>query len=190
MIVIGNGESRKHIDISQIKDYKIGCNAICRDFDVDHLVCVDRRMVKEAISNNVSCNIYTRQDWMSEFKNYKNVKPVPHLHYEGKLRMDHPFQWGSGPYAVLLATKYAKRIKLLGFDLYSENKNVNNIYKDTEHYDKSSKHPVDPSYWIHQISKVFELFPKKRFRIYQHKEWSLPESWHFKNVSVDTIDNL
>ena len=37
MIVIGNGESRKNLDISKIKDYKIGCNAVYRDFSIDEL---------------------------------------------------------------------------------------------------------------------------------------------------------
>ena len=190
MIVIGNGESRKNLDISKIKDYKIGCNAVYRDFSIDELVCVDRRMVKEAIDQGFTKSIYTRLDWMAQFSRNKNVKVVPHLPYKGTLRMDNPFQWGSGPYALLLATKYSKRIKIFGFDLYSENKNVNNIYKDTLHYDKSSKHAVDPSYWIHQIAKVIESFPKKRFEIYQKEGWTLPESWRLKNVSVDIIDNL
>ena len=48
MLVIGNGESRCDINLSEINTTKIGCNAIVRDFFVDHLVCVDRRMVDEA----------------------------------------------------------------------------------------------------------------------------------------------
>ena len=52
MLVIGNGESRKDIDISAFNETKVGCNAIIRDFFVDHLVCVDRRMVKEALTKN------------------------------------------------------------------------------------------------------------------------------------------
>ena len=36
MLVIGNGESRKHIDISKYDKIKVGCNAIFRDFYVNH----------------------------------------------------------------------------------------------------------------------------------------------------------
>ena len=190
MIVIGNGESRKHINLEKLQGVKIGCNAICRDIQVDHLVCVDRRMVSEALNYNFQNKIYTRKDWIAQFNKNKNVQCVPKLHYKGDLRMDHPFQWGSGPYAILLATKFAKRIKIVGFDLFSETPLVNNIYKDTKHYDKSTKHAVDPRYWIHQIGKVFELFPKKKFIIHQKNNWILPETWNFKNVSVDTIDKL
>ena len=190
MLVIGNGESRKELNLNTFDDVKIGCNAIARDVNVDHLVCVDRRMVTEALENNFKNTIYTRHDWLGQFKKFKNVKPVPKLPYEGNLRMDHPFQWGSGPYAVLLATKFTKNINLIGFDLYSETPHVNNIYKDTEHYDKSNKHAVDPRYWIYQIAKIFELFPKKKFKIYQKTNWTQPDSWKMKNVSVDNIDNI
>lgn len=190
MLVIGNGESRKGLNLNTFDDVKIGCNAIARDVNVDHLVCVDRRMVSEALENNFKNNIYTRHDWLDQFKKFKNVKPVPKLPYQGDLRMDHPFQWGSGPYAVLLSTIYAKRIRMIGFDLHSNSDTVNNIYKDTSNYDKSNKRAVDPRYWIHQIAKVFELFPKKKFTIYQTHDWILPDRWKFKNVSVDTIDNL
>ena len=48
MLVIGNGESRKHLDISKYAKTKVGCNAIFRDFYVHHLICCDRRMVIEA----------------------------------------------------------------------------------------------------------------------------------------------
>ena len=38
MFVIGNGESRRHINIDTLPEFKIGCNAICRDYFVDHLI--------------------------------------------------------------------------------------------------------------------------------------------------------
>ncbi len=190
MLVIGNGESRKNISIEKFHGVKIGCNAIARDFIVDHLVCVDRRMVTEALNNNFQNTIYTRKDWIGQFNKSQKVKCVPALPYKGQLRMDHPFQWGSGPYAVLLATKFAKRINLIGFDLYSTTPNVNNIYKDTQHYDKSNKHAVDPRYWVYQIAKVFEHFPNVQFKIYNEQDWECPNSWKKSNVKVDKLENL
>jgi hypothetical protein len=192
MLVIGNGESRKGIDLNKHFDTKIGCNAIHRDFHVDHLICVDRRMVQQAIDANVNetSTVYTRSDWIDSYKNKQKVKQVPKLPYEGTERWDEPFQWGSGPYAVLLAAGLAKEVKLLGFDLFSETKNVNNIYKDTVGYNKSTKNAVDPRYWIHQIGMVFKLYNKCKFIIYQKNNWNLPKAWKYINVSVDTLDNL
>ena len=187
MLVIGNGESRKGIHLSNNHDLKIGCNAIHRDMHVDHLVCVDRRMVQEALSANIFSRIYTRKDWAND---YKDVKEVPLLPYTGTERWDEPFQWGSGPYAVLLATNLSSDIKMIGFDLNSKSNNVNNIYKDTNGYDASTKRAVDPRYWIHQIGMIFKCYPKCKFTIYQLDDWQIPQTWKLANVSVDFINNL
>ena len=191
MYVLGNGESRKPIDVNALPGPTIGCNAICRDYFVDHLICVDRRMVEQA-NNNYSQNfnkIYTRTDWLDNFRHIKNLFAVPEVPYDIEIRADEPFQWGSGPYAVLLATLMSKEIHMIGFDLYGKGQLVNNLYKDTEHYDASNKSAVDPRYWKHQIGKVIESNQHIKFTIYQ-SEWDLPKQWNFSNVSLDSIRNL
>ena len=192
MLVIGNGESRKFVDIDKIKLPKIGCNAIHRHYAVQHLVCVDRRMVNEAVRTgyNAKNKIYTRRDWWGSYRLNQNVHQVPELPYKGDQRPDEPFQWGSGPYAVLLGATLSKDIKLLGFDLYSKTKHVNNIYKDTENYDSATKRAVDPRYWIYQIGKVFEHFPKTKFTLYVEQDWTQPETWKKPNVMLDSISNV
>jgi|TARA_B110000858_G_scaffold175357_1_gene208684 hypothetical protein len=192
MLVIGNGESRKDIDISAFNETKVGCNAIVRDFFVNHLVCVDRRMVEEVLQLSSFDKIYTRQDWINSYTSNKNVTTVPKLLEDGAKRWDEPFQWGSGPYAVLLSAKLCKgpTVRLVGFDLHSATNTVNNLYKDTSNYDSADKNAVDPKYWVHQISKVFEWFPQLHFKIYQKEDWILPNSWQKGNVSLDNLDNL
>ena len=197
MWVLGNGESRQKLNVNNLQGTKVGCNAIIRDYQVDHLVCVDRRMVEEAIGYNTK--IYTRKDWLDTYKTL-GVMHVPDLIHQGTQRWDEPFHWGSGPYAVLLSAKITEErskkdydynvVNLVGFDLHSKTKTVNNIYKDTKSYDAKDKNAVDPRYWIHQISKVFEWFPKLNFVIYQNKDWELPETWKKQNVSLDNLDNL
>jgi len=188
--VIGNGESRTNVNINKLKGYKIGCNAIARDCEVDALICVDRRMVQEALERNFPNKILTRQEWIGRFKRYPNVELVPQLPYKGTERPDEPFQWGSGPYAVLEGTQYSSTIRMIGFDLYSTNGYINNLYKDTENYDKSTKNSIDPRYWIHQIAKVFECYPRKKFIIYQDQDWRMPDAWKFSNVSLDKISKI
>ena len=57
MLVIGNGESRKNIDINEIHGVKVGCNAIFRDYNnINHIICVDKRMVNEALKVNANSN--------------------------------------------------------------------------------------------------------------------------------------
>ena len=192
MIVIGNGESRKGIDINELQSEKVGCNAIIRDFTVHHLVCCDKRMVAEAIKNKriSNQNIYTRSDWQNLFP---NVKIVPELWYESEERIDQPWHWGSGDYAVLLASQITahKQIHMIGFDLFSKDNKVNNIYKGTSNYNKEDSHAVDPSYWIYHLAKIFEKFDEKEYIVYSNMGDKMPESWKsLSNVRLDSLDNL
>lgn len=186
IIVLGNGESRQNLDIEQISSGSlvIGCNAIVRDYAVDHLVCVDHRMVKEALlSDNCPDRVYTRVDWLSRFKDHR-VTSVPSLPVTGPHRWNDPFHWGSGPYAVLLAAMLgADVIEMYGFDLFSSTNTVNNIYKGTSNYVSETHRPVDPSYWIKQIGDVFCWFPKIKFMIHNNKDWTIPQEWLEGNVT-------
>ena len=189
MIAIGNGESRLVIDIDKISDIKVGCNAIIRKHTVEHLICVDKRMLKECVQYSINAGtLYTRPNYV--ISNSQLIKTIPKLPYAGHQRWDYPVHWGSGPYAVLIAALFSKKIKMIGFDLYSRDSFVNNCYKDTENYDTSTKRAVDSKYWVHQISKVFECFPDRNFVIYQTPDWQLPKKWTLPNVLLDKISNF
>lgn len=189
--VIGNGESRRTINLNNINGVTIGCNAIHRDFVCDKIVAVDRRMVKEVLSNPSYQHtpIYTRSQWAPQFSSYKNVHTVPKLPYDGKLRSDDPWHWNSGPFAVLLGClEQADTVNLLGFDLYSLQNKVNNIYKNTENYNSSDSAPVDHSYWLHQLKQLFASFPNKKFIQWQLSNWQVPDCWmDSKNLTFNTI---
>lgn len=49
IFLLGNGESRKGIDLEGLRKHGtiIGCNALYRDFMPDILICVDQKMVRE-----------------------------------------------------------------------------------------------------------------------------------------------
>jgi hypothetical protein len=186
-LVLGNGESRSSIDLSKIKSNFVtfGCNAIYRDHIVDYLVCCDRRMVKEVLSSTDAnkFNLYTKPDWKSMF-DPMGIKFLPDLPYKGTERQDQTQHWGSGPYALALAASIGyKDISLLGFDLYGHNNIVNNMYKGTKNYRGHGTPSVNPSYWIYQIAKIFEIYDSLTFRVICKEDWHVPKKWLFPNVS-------
>lgn len=197
-LVIGNGESRKSLDINQFKkDYTlIGCNAIHRDYGVDHLICCDRRMAEEAVNNANTKNtiIYVRDSWYHYFRKIlknKNVCQLPPIPKIGELKRDQPDHWGSGSYAILLAAVLGyQEINLIGFDLYPINNKVNNIYKGSINYSKSDTQGVDPSYWIYHASEVFLNYSNIQFNIFNHSAWAVPQEWKKKNVQFKNIAQL
>lgn len=189
--VVGNGISRQNYPLRKLQGKIIGCNAIHRDYVVDEIVAVDRRMVEEIRLNEKYRNtvIYTRQDWMTFYVDQTQIRPVPELPYKGLHKFDSPLHWNSGPYAVLLAVlKQPHTVNLLGFDLYGIGKTYNNLYMNTANYGKSGDRPVGHSFWIVQLAKLFELYPSINFVQWQKPNWQNPHQWKsFKNLTIKEI---
>lgn len=184
---IGNGESRRNFNLNQIKGYTIGCNAIHRNYICDIFVAVDRKMVREILDNPYCSKkiIYTRPEWCKDFAT-KQVVCLPEIPYKGVHKQDLGFHWNSGPYAVLLAClRNPKTVNLLGFDLYGVNGLQNNLYKDTDNYAPSDQKEVKPTFWIHQLGKLLEIFPHIEFCQHQITDWQIPSEWSiYKNLTV------
>ena len=199
VLVMGNGESRSSINIQNLlgKISLVGCNAIHRDAVVNHLVCCDERMVREAVENpnTASTFIHVREhafQWFRKVQKHKNIILLPDIPNQEHNRIDQSRNWGSGTYALLVASQLPdiKKIYLLGFDLYGNDKLVNNLYKNTKNYSAGGSHSIDPSYWIWQAAKVFKLFPDIKYSIVNHDHWLMPPEWKKSNVGFLSIDNF
>lgn len=197
-LVVGNGESRKNLNLEKFKSTHtiIGCNALHRDITVEHLICCDRRMAEEAVNNpnNKNTLIYVRKDWYHYFRKIlknKNICHLPEIPKVGELKRDQPDHWGSGSYAILLAASLGyQEIDLIGFDLYPINDKVNNIYKGTANYSKIDSQAVDPSYWVYHGSEIFLKYHQTHFNFYNTSEWQIPKEWQKKNVQFRNIAEL
>jgi hypothetical protein len=197
VFVIGNGESRSIVDLHQLKNNFdiIGCNALHRDVTPKYLICCDKRMADESITNiNLkNSTIFVRDDWYHYFKKIKknkNIKSLPSLSFPQINKMDLEINWGSGSYALLIAAEEYDIVYLLGFDLYSRNNLINNIYKDTTNYKKSNDRGVDPSFWIYQLSLIFKHYHNKKFYIINNSDWVMPKEWIMENVYFLNILSL
>ena len=78
--------------------------------------------------------------------------------------IDFPKKWSAGNTAIHLACQQgAKEVYLLGFDLSSPNKLINNIYKGTEYYFPEDARGFTPVSWMNQMGVVFNEFPDTQF---------------------------
>ena len=143
--VLGNGTSRKDIDLHQLKEFgKIyGCNALYREFDPDYLICVDVKMILELDRKNHLTN--HSNVWTNPNRAYRNLK---------NLNFFTPSKgWSSGPTALHLASTHKpKIIFILGFDYkgLNQGKSVNNMYADTPNYKKSTDKATYYNNWLKQ----------------------------------------
>ena len=188
--IIGNGESRKGIDLNTLNGETYGSNAIHRDFAPDHLVCCDKRMVLEALAADYTGPIYTRSDWANDFGK-PNVFTLPSFTWPEIQKWEHHWHCGSGLHSVWLALNHGhKRLVILGFDLWGVNGKHNNIYKDTENYQSSEYRAVDPSHWIPQFERMFTTYCNVRFNYYVPQQWKKPDTWNNLNLHIIPVDSL
>lgn len=153
-------------------------------------------MVEEACHNpkNQNSLIYVRSKNLHYFRKIlknKNIRELPDIPFHGEFKRDQPDHWGSGPYAVLVAANTEdKNIILVGFDLFGNSGNINNVYKGTKNYNNVDSKAVDPSYWIHQIAQVFRYYPDKKFTVLNKNNWTMPKEWLLDNVQFKYFEEF
>ena len=184
--VLGNGESRKGIDIDDLKQKGtvFACNGVYRTHRPDFLVAVDPKMLLEIAES----------DYLIHNKVYSNFNvqynKVPKI-------LDHcnwfkpSLGWSSGPTALRLACDRGfKDIYILGFDYqgHSESKNkqrfrFNNVFKDTRNYKKSNDEATFYGNWMNQTKRCLQDFKDVKF----HRV--IPQGW-FKPKDLEWTGNI
>lgn len=177
--VIGNGVSRKELDLSLLDTRGItyGCNALYRDFLPDYLVAVDGKMVLEITKNKIhkKCSVWTNR--------LKNLEVDPEVNI-----FDPSNGWSSGPTALnLAASKKHKEIHIIGFDYagLGDNKDkLNNVYADTANYKKSTDTATYYGNWLRQTLSVIKKHKDIKFlRVYNDNCLLPPEILNLDNLT-------
>ena len=71
--IIGNGPSRKGVDLSKLPGKTFGCNALYRDFKPDVLISVDNGIMHEIYQSGFAKEV---ECW------FRNWTKVPEHHYQ------------------------------------------------------------------------------------------------------------
>lgn len=184
--VLGNGTSRKPIDLTNLKNYgKVyACNAIYRTFDPDYLVAVDVKMILElqkAGYHKKNPNIWTNpQKSISRFKEFNFFNPSK--------------GWSSGPTALWLAAQHKyETIYILGFDYrgLNDGQKFNNIFADTPNYKKSTDGATFFGNWMRQTTNVIKENPHIKFvRVIAPDNYRPEELNKFENFSTILIEDF
>ena len=110
--VLGNGESRKGIDIDDLK--KLGkvyaCNGVYRTHRPDFLIAVDPKMCFEIAETDYAQHNKVWSNFNAQYN--KNQKIMDHFNW-----FRPSLGWSSGPTALRMACEHGfKEIYILGFD--------------------------------------------------------------------------
>lgn len=156
--VLGNGTSRKDIDLEKLKQYGpiYACNAIYREFDPDYLVCVDVKMVLEL--NKAKYQTRNPNCWTNKNKAIEQLTGF---------NIFNPSKgWSSGPTALWLASQHGyEKIYILGFDYkgLKDGKQFNNVYADTPNYKKSTDGATFFGNWLRQTKSVIQGYSQIQY---------------------------
>jgi len=164
--VLGNGESRKGIQIEDLKKHGsvFACNAVYRTDRPNFLVAVDPKMMLEIAESDYMIH---NQVWSNFNNQYNKVQRI----------LDHCkwFQpslgWSSGPTALRLACDQGfKEIYILGFDFagHRDEKKTNrhkfnNLYKDTRNYKKTNDEATFYGNWLNQTKRCLQDYKNTNF---------------------------
>lgn len=181
--VIGNGESRKPIDVKKLMKWgKVyACNAAYRDFTPNALVAVDQPMIDEIIKFNAHYRTHFYIEDRKENQHYKNYTNV------NLYKTNFPTKMDSGTFAAILASQNHNIIYMVGFDYISDNNKTNNIYKNTQNYRaENQKHVGDITIesWFHRQTILFLKYPEHQFIRVNGNNYEPP----FTNDNFTNID--
>ena len=181
--VLGNGTSRKSIDLKQLKENGTvyGCNALYREFEPDYLVAVDTKMILEI---NKAGYQHNHEVWTNPNRAY---------HQMNGFNFFNPSKgWSSGPTALWLASTHKNQeIYILGFDYTGIDDKINNVYADTPNYKKSHERATYYGNWLKQTVITCQKFSEKRYIRVLGENTLVPKEFNkISNLTHISIENF
>jgi len=189
--VLGNGESRKGIDIDDLK--KLGtvfaCNAVYRTHRPDFLIAVDPKMIMEIGESEYMMHNQVWSNFNAQYN--KNQRIMDHCNW-----FKPSLGWSSGPTALRMACERGfKEIYILGFDYQGHRDGqrfkLNNIFGDTRNYKRRKDEATFYGNWMNQTKRCLQDFKDVKFHRVVPENWFTPKDLDWmKNMQHPTTDEF
>jgi hypothetical protein len=181
--VLGNGESRRGIEINDLKEKGtvFACNAVYRTHRPDFLIAVDPKMIFEIAETDYPVHNKVWSNFNAQYN--KHPKILNHINW-----FKPSLGWSSGPTALRMACEHGfKEIYILGFDYQGLNQGkrftLNNIFGDTRNYKKRNDEATFYGNWMNQTKRCLQDFKDVQF----HRV--IPKGW-FKPKDIEWAGNI
>ena len=173
--VLGNGESRRGIEINDLKEKGtvFACNAVYRTHRPDFLIAVDPKMIFEIAETDYPVHNKVWSNFNAQYN--KHPKILNHINW-----FKPSLGWSSGPTALRMACEHGfKEIYILGFDYQGLNQGkrftLNNIFGDTRNYKKRNDEATFYGNWMNQTKRCLQDFKDVQFHRVIPKGWFKPK---------------
>ena len=184
--VLGNGESRRGIDINDLKERGtvFACNAVYRTHRPHYLIAVDPKMIHEIAETDYVLHNKVWSNFNAQYN--KNPKILNHVNW-----FKPSLGWSSGPTALRMACEHGfKEMYILGFDYqgHQDGKRfkLNNMFGDTRNYKKKNDEATFYGNWMNQTKRCLQDFKEVQFHRVIPKGWFTPKDLYW-NGKIDTV---
>ena len=189
--VLGNGESRRGIEINDLKEKGtvFACNAVYRTHRPHFLVAVDPKMIFEIAETDYPVHNKVWSNFNAQYN--KHPKILDHINW-----FKPSLGWSSGPTALRMACEHGfKEIYILGFD-YQGHKDgkrfkQNNIFGDSRNYKKRNEEATFYGNWMNQTKRCLQDFKDVRFHRVIPTGWFRPKDIEWEgNIDHPTTEEF
>jgi hypothetical protein len=189
--VLGNGESRKGIEINDLmqKGTVFACNAVYRTHRPHFLVAVDPKMILEIAETDYMLHNKVWSNYNAQYE--RNNKIMDHCNW-----FKPSLGWSSGPTALRMACEHGfEEIYILGFDYqgHSDGKRfkLNNVFGDTRNYKKRNDEATFYGNWMNQTKRCLQDFKHVKFNRVIPKGWFQPKDLEWNgNIKHPTTEEF
>ena len=187
--VLGNGESRKGIQIEDLKKHGtvFACNGVYRTERPDWLVAVDAKMMKEIAESDYMVHNKVFSNYNVQYEKIQKI--LDHVTWSRP-----SLGWISGPTALRLALEQGfNEIYLLGFDYkgfgeHSKGLNkFNNLFKDTRNYKKGTDEATFYGNWMSQTKRCLQDYKEAKYIRVIPDGWFAPKDLLWQDNLTTTI---
>lgn len=189
--VLGNGESRKGIDINDLKEKGtvFACNAVYRTHRPHFLIAVDPKMMLEIAETEYMIHNKVWSNFNAQYQKHQRI-------------MDHcnwfkpSLGWSSGPTALRMACERGfKQVYILGFDYQGHKEGqrfkLNNMFGDTRNYKRRKDEATFYGNWMNQTKRCLQDFKDVTFHRVIPKDWFKPKDLDWiKNINHPTTEEF